>query len=182
MSTAVERAVVWLRDTAPIESGFVPTERLVQYFTTHISEIFEEIFTEENRPNPEGILNSQGDGYLGVFATLLLIGHPYLIREFCRKPFLSDSFWQSYVEADPPVGFPAAQNGKEVWRDFQQNHWQFYPHRFVSHSDDIEIHEHTPLPFLQKTQIGTGRSANIFKVEIHRHYDRLACFLHIENL
>jgi hypothetical protein len=177
MSAAVDRAVVWLRDAAPIQSSFIPTEKLVDYFRDHISEIFREIFTEENRPNPEGILNSQGDGYLGVFATLLLIGHPYLISKFSRIPYLSDSFWRSYVETGPPYGFPAAQNGKDIWKDFQDNHWQFYPHRFVNHSDDIEIHDKTPLPFLQKTPIGAGRSAKIFKVEIHRHYDQLACLV-----
>jgi hypothetical protein len=175
----IQEAVLWLQKEAPyVKAGerFIPRSVLSTYFGANrrLEFILAELFDGDKRysaPAPGAILNN-ANCHIGVFATLLLIGKGELIKKFLFDEKLSDDHCP-LVSRDPPEGFPLDSDGKDIFNEFQQKHWQFFAHKFYLHKHKILIYDHVPLPFVESEKIGRGGSSNIYRVKIHKDHDYL---------
>ena len=170
----VRETVKWLRHTAPIRlvdnlSPFIPISRLCERFSNDLDDILNELFDDSERPPNKAILNG-GTCFIGIFAILLLIEQPKLILEFLTTRNLSDR--QCPFEGGRPANFPP----DVIWEEFEKQQWQFFPHTFDGHRDDVEIGDDVALPFTQKEKIASGGSANIYKIIVHKDYDSIVSY------
>lgn len=174
MVNATAQAVRWLKQQAPVESAegqtpFIPKPKIAEYFEKYLHAILLEL-QPDDRPTERTILNGQR-GFIGVFATLLLLEQQDLIGEFVSKQ-LSDQRLPLY-EIEKPTNFPVPVNDDGFFEKFRKAHWQFFAHSFEEEHDDVSIAAEIPLPFLEKEEIDAGGSARIYKIKIDKYYDHL---------
>jgi hypothetical protein len=170
-----DETVRWLRgDAQQGQPGnkFIPASELSRHFgendMAQLKRILEELFGNSSTPSASAILRNERC-FMRVFATLLLIGHGQLITDFLRHSALCDERG-SFGESSPPQNFPKSREGDDIFLDFQDKHWLFFPHEF-RRDDYTVINDLVPLPYLEHKKIVDATNGAIYQAKIHRYYD-----------
>ncbi|KKY16055.1 putative protein kinase domain-containing protein [Diplodia seriata] len=154
--------------TTNSRSVYVPQQRIDEYFEAgrNVGEIL-------YRLNPDGNLKTYQStivkDYSRVLCILLLLGQGHQIEIFVRHTSLCDT---RLPFEHKPAHFPVDDDGVDFFERFKEVQWQFCAQPLTYNMDLVYEDAHI-LPIITKDPIGTGGSAQIFKITLHQAYDEL---------
>ena len=149
-----------------IEHPFVSEQRLKDYFTNEdrAQAISADVLSHV-KPRTEW--STILEEWMKVFAILLLIGRARYIGHFARNPELRDS---KLPFREKPKGFPTAGPYGDLFAKFQENQWMFLPWEFRN-GRNTDLIQQRILPICYRQIIGSGGSATLYAIKIHRDCD-----------
>ena len=144
---------------------FMPLPDLQAFFETHDrkDKILHDLFSEP--PS----LETGETGYLRVFTILILLGKGTYIEHFVQFPNLRDSNLPFLVK---PSHFPTDPTDPIFWERFHEKQFAFCAHYFRD-NENKWLEDLCVLPITEKSAIGQGGSATLYKIRLHPHYDKL---------
>jgi hypothetical protein len=158
-----------LHRAQPTET-FVPFQDLEDYFSTPLQ--LKKTLESVCRRFPWTNIRSWiPPNYFRVFAILLRIGKGTYITHF-HSHGLSDALLP--FEKCPP-DFPKADPDKQFFSNFLSTQWEFCApdFRYKQLNRRVFRNHGWILPITQKTSLGGGGSATLFKIQLHPSYDHL---------
>ncbi|KAL0253078.1 hypothetical protein SLS55_010528 [Diplodia seriata] len=149
-------------------SVYVPQQRIDEYFKAgrNVGQILQ-------RLNPDGNLKTYQStivkDYSRVLCILLLLGQGHQIEIFVRHTSLCDT---RLPFEQKPAHFPVDDDGVDFFDRFKEVQWQFCAQP-LTYNMNLVYEDARILPIMTKDPIGTGGSAQIFKITLHQAYDEL---------
>lgn len=135
-------------------SGFIPKSEVSKYLTHwRIRNILKELFPDV--PPPEDY--EVADHRLLEFCVLLSIGEGKLIQQLVKKT--ADSDLKDVFRPD-------------VWQKYRKAQWEFMVEDLQWHGLREYSEEHS-LPYIRKELVAKGSTSNLWRVVVHRDYDKL---------
>ena len=110
------------------------------------------------------------ENYLRVFMILILIGKGRYIECFTQRGNLRDS---QLPFLEKPTHFPIDPEDPKFWESFYVTQFELCAHHFHRNENYNKIEDPCILPIISKDFIGSGGSADIYKVTLHPYYDKL---------
>lgn len=151
-----------------IDCPFLPYTELEAYLDDRgIGKLLIALFPDDHLDKKE--IDHIRRRYSKVFSILLLIGKGLFIKRFIKFSSLSDSRlpFESW-----PANFPKATNDALFFNSFQAEQWMFCAQIF-EHSIDSRFADDLILPIIEKSELGHGGSAFVYKVVLHEAYNIL---------
>ena len=149
------------------QSSFVPESLLRDYFqdSYHAKRLLAALYPDVECPvNPERILK-----YSRVFSILLLIGKGHFIQNFVQHQELQD---HKLPFDDQPRSFPTDTADARFFIMFYKRQWEFCPPEFEE-GMDVHFRDEYVLPILEEKEIGKGGSGRVYKIVLHKDYNKL---------
>lgn len=110
-------------------------------------------------------------GFLKVFCILLNIGKGQYIEHFLKSFSLSDQKLPFHPESEPPA-FPSDPNDPKFFERFCDKQWSLCAPEFKNKAKSSYRKEEV-LPITEKEFISQGGSADVFKIKLHKDYNKL---------
>lgn len=150
---------------------FMPDNQLKEYFERHLEEILYALSEETGLKSVEPRFIR--DGYLKIFAILLRIKREAWITYFLNFPSLNDN---KLPFESKPDDFPAAtEDDRFFWTSFNRCQWIFCAPE-IRYKPRCKWNTQIVLPIIFKERIGSGSSAETYKIRIHPEYNHLQRF------
>ncbi|KAH0539072.1 hypothetical protein FGG08_004370 [Glutinoglossum americanum] len=148
---------------------FMPSMRLTGYLNDSIRlrRILEALFGNSDLPtSPEEI---QGK-YEKIFGILLRIGRGRYITHFVEYQLRDEKL----PFDNRPTHFPTESGDDHFFEDFCDQQWIFCPPTFQRGEVNVHYDSKRILPIIYKEELCGGSSANVYKIILHKSYDRLS--------
>ena len=153
---------------------FVPSSAIISYFEDlpRLRRILSAVFGSEDHNLDVELVRKD---YPRVLCILLCINKGRYIRHFHRFESLCDRHlgW-----TEKPSQFPKSGSDTSFVNDFLREQWKFCAPKITPAVGTRELIKESIWPIIRKEPIASGVSADIYKILIHKDYDRLPRLLH----
>lgn len=152
--------------------GFLPEDRLYEYLESSnfkvlnnlVKAIYEVYQLSLNAK--EIVCNT----YSKVFCILIRIGQIQFLPSFLEQDDLNDKHLP-FEPSQRPNSFPIDPSNEDFFDKFCAEQWKFCPPRMTLSYNRRTFDDNRILPFISKTLIARGATAEIYKVEIYVYYN-----------
>jgi len=153
------------------DTPFIPQRCLIEYLGSEdrVAKILRALFSsKDQRCQPEVVLRRCPK----VLCILLLIGKGNFIRLFHRYDSLCDNALPIGFEDDRPKNFPTDADDPHFFSKFYEKQWMFCVPE-IHYEEDILYRKEQILPIIHEEKINEGGSAIIYRIELHKDYNKL---------
>ena len=144
---------------------FIPKSVVREYFEDpyKVRKLLAPFYPDGLQPDLVGRL------YFKAFSILLCIGKGHFIQHFAQH---SDLHHKRIPFFSRPRSFPIDTRDEDFFAKFYKTQWQFCPPTF---HDKMEMHysDDEILPIVKEQKVGQGGSASVYRIVLHKAYDRL---------
>ena len=147
---------------------FVPSTAITAFFATppRLKSVLRALFPGEE---PDVDVEVIRQFYLKTLCILISIGRGRYIQHFHQYHSLRDT---SLGWSKEPPNFPKSSSDDTFASDFSHKQWEFYA-RVLQPESNAKFEKQVIWPIFRKERIRSGVSADIYKIHVHKAYNKL---------